>query len=322
MRRILIVLFALGLGACASTRHGGYYDRGYGYGDYYHGGGAVIGYSGPGWYGPYDALFWNLRYSYFDPFWYPNFHYGVTFFPRYYYGWPFWNAGSYWRWRGYHPYSPHYGSWWDHYYHWQRPSGPRRALGPGVRGAGGNGPERYGSARNAAERMAQGRPGGDDWPPVRTRDPASGVAARQRAVSLDAGALPSSRYAPRSYPERTDGLQRSRADDRYRRGPERQQRTPALERGAGPAGDPTGAMRFRQAVPSRSQAAPMPPPATPWVEPSRSPTFRAAAPVPEPRALTRSEPASRAGPEPSSRGSMERSSPAPGRGASRSRGER
>lgn len=345
MRRALIVLLALVLGGCATYHHdGGYYDRSVAHGDYYYEPGPVTGYGGPGWYGPYDTLFWGLRYSYFDPFWYPNFHYGVTFFPSYYYGWPYWNAGSYWHWRGYHPYSPHYGSWWDHYYHWQ-PSGPRRNLGPGSRGYGGNGPERYGSARNAAERMAQGRTGGDGWASPAVRKPGS-LTSRQRAGAFEAGGLPSSRYVPRSSYQRVDGYQRSdgvqrgagyqraegykgadgyprtRAGDVYRPGPERQQRGPVLERGSSSATGPAGAMRFRQSVPSRS-ALPAPPAAQPWLEPSRAPAFRSAPRAPEFRSKAASERASRAEPSfPSRSGSMGRSSPSFDRGASRSRGER
>jgi hypothetical protein len=320
MRRALIVLLALVLGGCASYYGGGYYDRSVGHGDYYHGAGPVVGYGGPGWYGAYDSLFWGLRYSYFDPFWYPNFHYGVTFFPRYYYGWPYWNAGSYWHWRGHHPYSPHYGSWWDHYYHWQQPSGPRRPLGPGGRGYGGSGPERYGSARNAAERMAQGRTGGDGWPTPAVRDPGS-LSSRQRSVPFEPGALPSTRYAPRSSYQPLDGGQRSRAGDGYDRGLPRQPRGATPQRGSAPTGYGEG-MRFRQAVPSRS-AVPAASAPAPWVEPAPTPTFRSAPRAPASRSAVPSERTSRSDtPAPSRSGSMERSSPASDRGASRSRDQR
>lgn len=156
--RLLAALLLIALAGCASygPREHGYYRDGSG-GDYYHGYEDApsrwtfgVGY-GAGWYDPYDALFWGVRYSYWDPFWFPYFHYGVTWYPRWYYG-------GYAGWRGWHPYSPWYGSWWDHYYAWERT--PRR---PGYRGGGNPSldPQRYGSARNAAERMAASRRGLD-----------------------------------------------------------------------------------------------------------------------------------------------------------------
>jgi hypothetical protein len=301
-RTLIVVLLAFALGGCVSYG-GGYYDRTDGHGDYYHGAGPIIGYSGPGWYAPYDALFWSLRYSYFDPFWYPNFHYGITYFPRYYYGWPYWNAGSYWRWRGYHPYSPHYGSWWDHYYHWQRPSGPRRHLGPGGRGYGGSGPERYGSARNAAERMAQGRPYGAYQRSALSRDPAVGASLRQRATPFEPGGLPSSRYAPRGSFQRSDAFQRGRAGDGFGPGLERRQRGPALD-SRSPAVDPSGRMRLRSEAPSGLDAG---------MVGERTPAFR----TPAPRSMAPAAPSRRAESAPRSRSSFDRPSPVSDRGSSR-----
>ncbi|MBX3726572.1 MAG: hypothetical protein KF823_11730 [Xanthomonadales bacterium] len=157
--RLSTILLVLALAGCAShgSRHYGYYPRDASVGDYYVDRAVPaarwsvgIGY-GAGWYDPYDALFWGVRYSYWDPFWFPYFHYGVTWYPRWYYG-------GYWGWRGWHPYSPWYGSWWDHYYAWHH--APRR---PGYRASTGahTDPQRFGSARNAAERMAASRRGLD-----------------------------------------------------------------------------------------------------------------------------------------------------------------
>lgn len=164
MKRLSLLLLLIGLAGCATVsenrygyvddpRHGGYYyDRE-----------PVRSqiYLGMGWYNPYDVMFWGLRYSYFDPFWYPGFYYGVTYFPRYYYPfgpWGSWYAGWYHPWRYHHPYSPFWGSYWDHYYagHWHRPKPPRD---PGHRPVGrfdvvDDGVPRFGSARNAAERAA------------------------------------------------------------------------------------------------------------------------------------------------------------------------
>ena len=311
MRRALIVLLALVLGGCATYHHdGGYYDRSVAHGDYYYDPSPVIGYGGPGWYGPYDTLFWGLRYSYFDPFWYPNFHYGVTFFPSYYYGWPYWNAGSYWHWRGYHPYSPHYGSWWDHYYHWQ-PSGPRRNLGPGSRGYGGNGPERYGSARNAAERLAWQRQAGGVVP-IRSRSaavtaPSSESYRRGRATSPEMGGLPSRRYVPRER-VRVDTRSAVSPDDRF-------SSDGRAGRGGVRAGTPVDAGRFERS--------------TPPVATERTRTVLPSAPErPSTVPIRQSRPEGRSAPTPR----VERYSPAPrssggdrGRAApraERSRGER
>ncbi len=166
MKRLSLLLLIIALSGCATVsenrygyvddpRHGGYYyDRE-----------PVRSqvYLGAGWYNPYDVMFWGLRYSYFDPFWYPGFYYGVTYFPRYYYPfgpWGSWYAGWYHPWRYHHPYSPYWGSYWDHYYagHWHRPRPPRD---PGHRPVGrfgvvDDGVPRFGSARNAAERAASG----------------------------------------------------------------------------------------------------------------------------------------------------------------------
>lgn len=207
MRRLVIALFALALAACTTVeyRDSGYYRSGSPGGDYYYG----YAYDSP-WYDPYDSLFWGLRYSYYDPFYYPNFYYGVTFFPRHYgwgVGWSSWYA-----WRHWHPYSPYYGSYWDHYYDWWRYQRPhrhadsldRRMAGRRAGMPGGSGdPVRYGSARNAAERLARQRNAGAVMP-IRARAAGAGPMAMPAgsAGSLVTGpdreGLPSRHYGPRT----------------------------------------------------------------------------------------------------------------------------
>lgn len=213
MRRLMLVFALVALSGCATV-----YDDRYGYyrghGDHYYDDyarsyvGLSIGHGGYG-YSAYDSLFWGLQYSYFDPFWYPHFYYGVTYFPRYY-GWSYWYARDYWRWRYFHPYSPYYGSYWDHYYAWHRWPGQGGRYG---HGHGHGDPTRYGSARNVAERMARssGDARGDHARGFWTdssghRDPARANAAvrndyrrapaRSSRTWLDDSGLPSSRYVP------------------------------------------------------------------------------------------------------------------------------
>lgn len=214
MRRLVIVLFAVALAACTTVEH-----RDYGYhgsqagGDYYYG----YAYDSP-WYDPYDSLFWGLRYSYYDPFFHPHFYYGVTYFPRYY-GWGV-GGSSWYAWRHWHPYSPYYGSYWDHYYDWWRYQRPahrdsgldrrmagRRAGMPPSAGAHA-GPQRYGSARNAAERLAWQRQAGGVVP-IRSRSaavmaPSSESYQRGRMTHPEMGGLPSRMYVPRER-VRTEG---------------------------------------------------------------------------------------------------------------------
>lgn len=211
MRRLVIVLLAVAMAACTTVEHRDYGYYGAGGGDYYHG----YAYDSP-WYDPYDSLFWGLRYSYYDPFFYPHFYYGVTYFPRYY----GWNVGwsSWYAWRYWHPYSPYYGSYWDHYYDWWRYQRPqRRDDGLDQRLAGrragmpagtGGGPVRFGSARNAAERLAwQRQAAGGSVMPLRQRAAESADGApltspqrdlsQGRVVAPEQRGLPSRTYAPR-----------------------------------------------------------------------------------------------------------------------------
>ncbi|MFN7783652.1 MAG: hypothetical protein ACK5PG_13070 [Lysobacterales bacterium] len=144
------------------------------YGDYYSGG-YRYGSGGYRYYAPdyvsysaYYSLFWPLHRWYHDPYWYPDFHYGVTYFPRNYFSVSFhsgWRGHSLPRWgysSGYriafgysHWYSPYRNSWVDSYYDWDRYSFHYR---DNRRGHGYYAPAysqpRFGHARNAAERLA------------------------------------------------------------------------------------------------------------------------------------------------------------------------
>ncbi len=125
---------------------GSYYSPSYAdRGDYYY----SPGYSSyPSYfdYPAYYSVFWPLHRSWYDPFYYPNYYYGVTFYPRNYlsigfggsYGWPRYSSWYY---------SPYRYSWVDNYYDW-RPwyghSHHRDRYSP-----------RFGSARNEAERLSR-----------------------------------------------------------------------------------------------------------------------------------------------------------------------
>ena len=125
-----------------------YYSPSYaGRGDYYVG-------ADYGWYPSYYdypayySLFWPMR-GWYDPYWYPGYYYGVTFFPRHY-----WNVGLSYGWPRYSHwyYSPYRYSWVDNYYDWRPWYGGhhRSHYAP-----------RFGSARNEAERLS--RRAGEGW---------------------------------------------------------------------------------------------------------------------------------------------------------------
>jgi hypothetical protein len=129
------------------SRDGSYYSPSYaGSGDYYYG----SDYYAPASYLDYPAyysLFWSLNRSWYDPYYYPNYYYGVTYFPRNYlsvsfgggYAWP---RYSYWA------YSPYRYSWADNYYDWSPWHGHYGGRNHYQR-------PRYGSARNEAERLSR-----------------------------------------------------------------------------------------------------------------------------------------------------------------------
>jgi hypothetical protein len=170
MIRWLVVLAALLLSGCVTTREVVYRDRyhqdGYadaryyddgsyyaapqsGRGDYYYRAAPRYdyGYGYDAWYWDYPAyysVFWPLYRSWYDPFRYPGYYYGVTYYPRNYFSLSF-HGG--WGWPGYgHYYSPYRYSWVDNYYDWS----PWHRRGRHHHEA-----PRYGSARNEAERLAR-----------------------------------------------------------------------------------------------------------------------------------------------------------------------
>lgn len=122
-----------------------YYSPGYsGNGDYYVGasyGGSYFDY--PAYY----SVFWPINRWYHDPFAYPGYYYGVTWFPRSYFGLSL-SYGGGWRNHGWLSYSPYRYSWVDNYYDWRPwydryPSYRHHYPTP-----------RYGDARVEASRLA------------------------------------------------------------------------------------------------------------------------------------------------------------------------
>lgn len=94
----------------------------------------------------YSALWPTYRY-YYDPYWSPGFYYGVTYFPRTYFGLNL----SWYSWPYYQAYSPYRNSYGDHYYDWRDDYSRSRA---GRMQQYGQAP-RYGSARNEAQYLAR-----------------------------------------------------------------------------------------------------------------------------------------------------------------------
>lgn len=155
----------------AYSDHGDYYYRpaSHGHASFSHGGGW--------WHAPdytrhtaYYSIFWPIHRWYHDPYWYPGFYYGVTYFPRNYFsislhhgfrphrvhhwGHPRHYAFVHW-------YSPYRYSWVDSYYHWDRHAwryqvrDNRRGHGRFDHGfASDLYRPRFGHARNQAERLA------------------------------------------------------------------------------------------------------------------------------------------------------------------------
>ena len=132
------------------------YDVSQRYGVYY--GSAAWGYPDYVRYNYYYSALWPTYRYYYDPFWSPGFYYGVTFFPRTYFGL---NVGWY-SWPYYQAYAPYRYSHVDHYYDWAQYSRHRAAdrqryddfYLP-----------RYGSARNEAQILAR-RTGARDQLPM------------------------------------------------------------------------------------------------------------------------------------------------------------
>ncbi len=104
----------------------------------------------------YYSLFWPLNHWYYDPFVYPGYRYGVTWFPRSYFSVSYSYGYGYSHYRPYSlAYSPYRYAWVDNYYdnrpwhhHHDRPSHNYDNYYP---------LPRYGSAHNEAERLAVAR---------------------------------------------------------------------------------------------------------------------------------------------------------------------
>ena len=122
-----------------------YVEAGNGYGDYY---ASDEIYDDPWRYSAYYSLYWPIHRLYWDSYWYPDFYYGVTYFPRDYFhvGW-----GGIWRpyrpyWGYQHWYAPYRHSWVDNHYAWYWHRGRQQA--PTYQPM-----PRFGHARNEAERL-------------------------------------------------------------------------------------------------------------------------------------------------------------------------
>lgn len=122
------------------------YDVGQRYGVHY--GSAAWGYPDYVRYNYYYSALWPTYRYYYDPYWSPGFYYGVTYFPRTYFGL---NVGWY-SWPYYQAYSPYRYSYADHYYDWADYSRGRAADHQRYYG---NHLPRYGSARNEAQALAR-----------------------------------------------------------------------------------------------------------------------------------------------------------------------
>ncbi|SDD73894.1 hypothetical protein [Aquimonas voraii] len=200
----------------ANGDYGDYYSSSYRYGS------GGYRYYAPDYvsYSAYYSLFWPLHRWYHDPYWYPDFHYGVTYFPRNYFSVSFhsgWRGHSLSHWgygSGYsialgysHWYSPYRYSWVDSYYDWDR---YRFHYRENRQGHGNYAPAysqpRFGNARNAAERLAsrereRSAPRGDGIatglgvPAVRAYD-----GGRAPSRGADYGRRGDTRLAPASAP--------------------------------------------------------------------------------------------------------------------------
>lgn len=142
-----------------SYRDDSYYDAGAYSGSYTGSYGGTYGYAGSAYryddwyeYPAYYSMFWSLNRWYVDPFWHPNFYYGVTWFPRSYFDVSFRYfpryAGVYWPpYYRYVPYAPYRGAWVDHYYDWT----PWYVHHPHIRH---HYAPRYGNVRYEADRLS------------------------------------------------------------------------------------------------------------------------------------------------------------------------
>lgn len=122
-----------------------YVEAGNGYGDYY---ASDERYADPWRYSVYYSLYWPIHRLYWDSYWYPDFYYGITYFPRDYFhvGWgglwhPYRAHGGYQHW-----YAPYQHSWVDNHYAWYWHRGRSQVNGHPPQ-------PRFGHARNEAERL-------------------------------------------------------------------------------------------------------------------------------------------------------------------------
>lgn len=186
-------------------------------GDYYYGR-ADRYYDDPYWGAyAYDSIFWPT-YRWYDPWYSPGFSYGVSFFPSWW-GLSLGHFGGYHH--HHHHYSPYRGSWWDNraYY---GDAGWRHGYRDRYSG------QRFGSARNEAERIARAegiaRPQRDDSAGLRSYSPESrrggdylSRGSRSRGIDYGDGGTPrgedAMRDAQRDEAWRTD---RERTYSRYR----------------------------------------------------------------------------------------------------------
>lgn len=205
MRRVLPLLASLLLAACASSPSYRYYGQrdvvwetptASTAGGTYASAASVPGW--PDWYDhpTYYSIFWSFHRGFIDPLWYPDFYYGVTWFPRDYFAVSFgrWH-GPGWYLPGWYPYlaySPYRWAWIDHYYAWY----PWYLGYPHYRRYY---PPRYGNVRNETERLSRYSAafrGADPWlAPSPYRD-YQRAARNQAAVEARRQALRGASYGP------------------------------------------------------------------------------------------------------------------------------
>ncbi len=149
-----------------------YSDRG----DYYFGAGSYGGYGSVGVsyfdYPYYYSVFWPINRWYYDPFAYPGYYYGVTWFPRSYLSLGYSHG---WHSHGWLSYSPYRYAWVDSYYDWGRwynhyPKYRHYYPTP-----------RYGDARVEASRLAEIR---RPYPTTYPRSGASGGYSRTQGAPV------------------------------------------------------------------------------------------------------------------------------------------
>jgi hypothetical protein len=251
MKRFLAILLTIALSGCLTYDSYGYRDDGYYEDRYYSGGRYYDDYAGYDsgysywdypdyvYWSDYYSILWPVYRSYYDPFYTPGFYYGVTWYPRTYFG-----LGHHWNsWPYYHAYAPYRYSYWDGYYdRWDRRGGVGR-RGTYGHNQSSNHPYLYGSARNEAEQLARRRgaayqrspeqPGVqyDPYAAQRSaalpgRDPVRGHYP-QRGLQSEPGVFGSDDPLARGALQRTQGVMPARQATPYRESaPQRARPTP------------------------------------------------------------------------------------------------